>query len=76
METQISKLRAYMAAGDHRAALKLAAGWGRLGDHKAPITRGWAALQSPQFYTDIGQDPDALVAAGLDAIRQRYGIPK
>lgn len=75
METKLSKLKKLMAYGDHRAALRLAAGWPRLGDHKEAITRGWAALSNPGFYRELGRDPEALVAAGLAAIRERYGLP-
>lgn len=76
LDTQLSKLKALMAQGDYRAALKLAAGWPRLGAHKAPIERAWAALTNPEFYREIGKDPEALVAAGVAAIRERYGIPE
>ena len=75
-ETQLARLKALMAAGDYRAALKLAAGWPRLGAHKAPIERGWAALTNPKFYEEIGKNPDTLVAAGIAAIRERYDIPE
>lgn len=73
--TQLARLKALMAAGDYRAALKLAAGWAQLGNHKAPIERGWAAILNPNFYREIGKDPDVLVAAGVAALRERYGIP-
>ena len=36
--------------------------------------RGWQAIQSPDFYRELGLDPDSLVAAGVAAIRKRYGI--
>lgn len=70
----IEKLRKLMAAGEHRQALKLAAGWPRLGEHKAEIERGWAALCNPDFYREIGKDPEALVAAAVAALRERYEI--
>jgi hypothetical protein len=73
METQLSKLKQFMANGNYRSALKLAASFGRLGSHKAAIERGWAAITYPAFYVGLGQNPDALVATGLAAIRERYG---
>ncbi len=72
--TKLSRLLELMADGDNRAALKLAASFPRLGNHKEPITRGWAAIQSPDFYRQIGKDPDALVVAGVEAIRERYDL--
>lgn len=74
METKLAKLKRFMAAGQHREALRLAASWPRLGDHKAAIERGRAAAVHPEFYRQIGQDPNTLVAVGIAAIRERYGI--
>ena len=74
METKLSKLEAAFRSGNHREALRIAAKFTRLGEHKAPITRAWNAIQNPAFYRDIGQDPDALVAAGVNSLRDRYGL--
>ena len=74
MQTKISKLKQLMADGDHHKALKLAASWARLGVHKDAIQRGWAAMSNPRFYRQIGLNPDKLVAVGLQAICERYGI--
>jgi hypothetical protein len=76
MQTKLATLRQYMAAGDYRAALRLAAGWPRLGPQRATITRAWAAWQNPAFYAELGHDPQRLIDAGLAAIRTRYGIPQ
>jgi hypothetical protein len=75
METKLAKLKRHMATGEHVEALRLCAKWHDLGAHKERITRGWAAYQYPQFYREIGQDPDALFADALAAIRERYGLP-
>ncbi len=74
MQTRLQLLRRYMADGDHRSALRLAASWGQLGGQRDAITRGWAAMSHPAFYEAIGKDPSVLVAHGLDAIRSRYSI--
>ena len=76
MKTKLQQLRDFMATGDYRPALRLAASWSELGGHKAAIGRGWAAIVHPQFYIDIDQNPEELVAAGLAAIRERYDIPE
>lgn len=70
-----SELQQLWAAGEYRKALKLAAGWPRLGDHKVAIERGWCAAASTAFYRQMGKDPDALYAAGLAAVAERYGLP-
>ena len=54
-------------------ALRLAAKLPRLGAHRDAIRRGWEALQRPAFYEQLGRDPDALVLAGVEALRERYG---
>lgn len=74
MQTQLEKLKQLMAASEHRAALKLAAGWAQLGEHKEAIERGWAAATNPNFYREIGKDPVILQLQGITAIRERYGI--
>lgn len=77
LRTKLSQLREFMAAGDWRAALRLANSFGNLGTmHAAHIQRAWAAIQSPEFYREIGRDPDSLVAAGIVALRERYGNPE
>ena len=73
METKIEKLRVMMASGEWRDALKLASSWPRLGTHKTRIERGWAAFRSPEFYRDIGKDPDELIRDGIAALVERYG---
>lgn len=74
MKTKLSKLKELMATGDFRAALKLAASFSQLGSQKIQIRRGWQAIQSPDFYREIGKNPDELVAAGVAAIRERYNL--
>lgn len=78
MRTKLAILHEHMAAGDHRAALKLAASWGRRGlgsgPHAEAITGGWAALTNPDFYRSIQRNPEEMVAAGVAAIRERYNI--
>jgi hypothetical protein len=72
---KIDLLRAAMAAGDWRQALSIANRFPRLGEHKATITRAHNALQSPELYRQMGQDPVRLVAAGIVALREaRRGV--
>lgn len=68
------ELRTLWAAGEYRRALKLAAGWPRLGEHKDAIQAGWAAASNRDFYRQLGKDPDAMVAAGLAAVAARYNL--
>jgi len=74
MEKAIDKLRAHWAAGEYRKALKLAAAWPRLGEHKKIIQQAWSATNNPDFYRQLNIDPDAVYAAGLAAIAERYEL--
>lgn len=74
--TKLAKLEGFMIDGDFRAALRLANSFPQLGEHKKEITTAWSALNNPDFYREIGRDPEALVAAGIAAIRARYNLPE
>jgi hypothetical protein len=71
--TKRARLLALMAAGDWRAALSLAAKFADLGDHEEAIRAGHEAMQRPDFQRQIGRDPEAAVAAGIAALKARYG---
>lgn len=73
-ETKLSQLRAAYTDGRMKTALRIAAKFPNLGVHAERIQRGWAALTRPGFYVELGCDPDALVADGLAAIKERYGF--
>lgn len=72
MVTKLEAVRAAMAAGDTAGALRIAAKFPRLGKHDKAIRQGWAAIQTPDFYRQIGKDPAALVEAGKIAIVERF----
>jgi predicted metal-dependent hydrolase len=74
METKISKLRAAAASCDWTLALRIAARFPDLGEHAATIVRAHEAGHNPRFYRSLGKDPDALIAAGIDALKARYKI--
>ena len=73
--SKLAALRAAWAAGDHRTALKLAAAFPRLGKQKDVITAAHAAAANPRTYREMNKDPDALYAAGLAAVADKYGLP-
>jgi hypothetical protein len=70
--SKISILRDLMARAEWIDALRLAARFPSLGAEKEPITRAWAAHSNPGFYRQIGRDPEAVVAAGVEALKRRY----
>lgn len=62
----------FLKTGDGHKALAMAAKFQDLGDHRDAITKGANALKNPDFYRQIRQDPDALIGAGVAALRERY----
>jgi len=74
VETKLQKLKGLWAAGEYRKALKLAASWPRLGEHKDAIQGGWSAWSTPNIYREMGFEPEAMYMAGLAAVAERYGL--
>lgn len=74
MQTKLSKIKAAAAAGDWPGALRIAAKFADLGDHRAAITRAHEAHANARFYRGLGQDPEALIAAGIAALKDRYNL--
>lgn len=72
--TKLSVLKEHAAAGNWTAALRIAARFPRLGEERDAITRAWAALQHPDFYRQLGIDPEAAVRDGIAALRERYAL--
>lgn len=51
----------------------MAAKFADLGEHEQAIRRGHEAMQRPEFQRQIGRDPEAQIAAGIAALKARYG---
>ena len=71
--TKLAQVRAHMAAGDMRAAILIAARFGELGQQKAAIQGAREAYLRPDFQKQLKRDPAALIAAGVAAMRERFG---
>ena len=69
---KIDDLRVMMQAEDWPGALRRAARFPRLGALDEPIRLGWSAMSNPGFYRQIHKDPDAMIQAGIQALRERY----
>ena len=72
MVKKIDQLSALMRSGDWNAAIKFAAKFPRLDTHRDAILSASSALLSPDFYRSMGRDVDAIVAAGVAALKDRY----
>ncbi len=65
-------IRALMAAGDMRGAILAAARLPELDRHRDAILGAKEAIMNPGFQRQIKRDPDALIAAGEAALKERF----
>lgn len=71
-ETKLSQLAAAAHKGDWQGALRIAARFQDLGDDRSDIKRAHEAHSNPDFYSQLGHNPAALIAAGIAALKRRY----
>lgn len=72
MEKKIDQLSKLMKNNQWDKALKMAAKFPRLGEHKEVISRASSAMLSPNLYKSMGKNPDDLINAGISALKTRY----
>ena len=72
MTTRLDVLAA-MRAGRWPEALALAARFPHLGAQRVAIQRAHAVLTQPAFYRELHVDAGMVVAAGVAALKARYG---
>jgi hypothetical protein len=76
MSTKISKVSAAWAAGDRIGALRIAARFfDRSADTKS-FKRGMDAHNYPDFYRQVGKDPEQLLAEALENLVKRFKLQK
>ena len=69
MKTKLAQLQAMMAAEDWKGALCLAGSWPDACD---AVRKGREGIMRPDFQRQLQRDPDALVAAGIEALKARF----
>ena len=75
MQTKLDRLKVAAQVGDWPLALRIAVRFSSLGPHAPAITRAHECLAgNDRFYRQIGKDPEALVAAGIEAVRQWFKL--
>ena len=65
--SQAARVRSHLETGNAYGALKIAAGWRRLGQDREAVTKAWEAFQA-------GERDGLAVEAGLQALRVRLGV--
>lgn len=67
-------IKAAIDAGNPAEALRIAAGFPFLGEHKDTIQKGWSAYRNPDMYREMGHNPEELFNAAINAVKARYGV--
>jgi len=70
--TKLEELKQLIETNQYNKAIKMAAKFPRLGKERNTILSASSALLSPETYRAMGKDPDAVILAGIDAIRAKY----
>jgi hypothetical protein len=74
MNCKTDKIRTAWAAGDRIGALRIAARFfDRSADTKA-FKRGMDARNNPNFFRQLGKDPEQIVGNALEALARRFSL--
>ena len=74
MNTKLQTLKDAAARQDWQGALRIAAKFADLGEHKAAIVRGHEAHSNARFAIQLGRVPAADIEAGILALCARYSL--
>jgi hypothetical protein len=74
MDSKLSIVRRHMQSGEWQAAVRLAARFPRLGEHRNAILDAHSAYTNPRFVAQLGKNPAALQDAGRAALLDRFGL--
>ena len=76
MERKTERVRHLVAAGDYKAALRIAKDF-HLGISRFEsdlMKRGYECMTNPRFYQSIGVDVDRTVRLGIATVKCLYGV--
>jgi hypothetical protein len=71
---EADKIRSAWAAGDRIAALRIAAQFFDRSSATRTFKRGMAAHNHPDFYRQLGQVPEQIVAGALAVLQVRFDL--
>ena len=72
--SKTDKVRAAWAAGDRIGALRIAARFFDRSEATKKFKRGMDAHNHPQFYRQLGKNPELLVADALELLEKRLNL--
>jgi hypothetical protein len=74
MRSKTGQIRIAWAAGDRIGALRIAAQFFDRSEGTIAFKRGISAFNHPDFYRQIGQEPQELVTAALEVLARRFDL--
>ena len=74
MDCKTAKIRAAWAAGDRIGALRIAARFFDRSADTVTFKRGMAAHNNPEFYRQLGKEPEQIVGDALAVLAKRFGL--
>ena len=74
MKTKLSKIQEFYIKGDYKSALRIASKFftGLTSEQKAIITRAYECHVRPEFYEQLGYEPEVCIRLGIEAIEALY----
>jgi hypothetical protein len=74
MRCKTDQIRAAWATGDRIGALRIAAQFFDRSNETMIFKRGMDANNHPDFYRQIGHEPQELITAALDLLAKRFDL--
>jgi len=74
MNCKTDQIRAAWHAGDRIGALRIAARFFDRSTDRKIFKRGMAAYNNPDFYRQLGKDPEQLVAAACELLAKKFSL--
>jgi hypothetical protein len=74
MRSKTDQIRAAWFRGDRIGALRIAARFFDRTEGTLAFKRGMDAYKHPNFYRQIGQEPQELITAALDLLTKRFDL--
>jgi len=75
MSSKCNQMRTAWSAGDRIGALRTAARFFDQSTETKAFKRGMDAYNNPDFYRQIGKDPQQIVRDALDMLAKRFTLP-
>jgi hypothetical protein len=74
MICKTDKIRTAWAAGDRIGALRIAARFFDRSDETKAFKRGMDAHNNPEFYRQLGKDPEQILGSALEMLAMRFSL--